>query len=135
MGMLSRDKGKRGEREAAAELTRLFGCEAHRGRQYKGTDDSPDVIADIEGVHVEVKRTESLSIYKSLEQATDDAGHKLPVLLHRRNNTGGVAICWLDDLPNLVAKLYLTLAANQGKVNDDDNENCEAASLQDDSDG
>ena len=129
MGSLSRDKGKRGEREAAAELTRLFGCEAHRGRQYKGTDESPDVTVDIAGVSIEVKRVETLSLYKAMQQATHGAGCKLPLLLHRKNSKKWVAICWLDDLPNLAVKLYLTLAANQGKTNDDDNENCEAAPL------
>ena len=36
MGAKSRRKGCRGELEAAAELHRLFGVEAHRGRQYCG---------------------------------------------------------------------------------------------------
>jgi len=36
----SRRKGKRGELEAAAEVARLFGVEAHRGRQYHGAPDA-----------------------------------------------------------------------------------------------
>ena len=112
MGSKSRRKGAVGEREAAAELTRLFGCEAHRGRQYSGGDDSPDVKHSIAGVHVEVKRTECLSAYKAIEQAVADAGDKIPIVLHRRNNKPWLAVVRLDDLPALVALLYLTLAEN-----------------------
>jgi Holliday junction resolvase len=45
MGRKSREKGKRGELELAAELRRLFGIEARRGVQYCGGGDSPDVVA------------------------------------------------------------------------------------------
>jgi hypothetical protein len=59
MGMRSRNKGKRGEREAAAEIRRILRTDARRGRQFCGSDESPDVVADIENVHLEVKRAES----------------------------------------------------------------------------
>jgi hypothetical protein len=36
MGTKSRNKGKAGEREAAAEITRLFGVTARRGVQFQG---------------------------------------------------------------------------------------------------
>lgn len=111
MGITSRNKGKRGEREAAAELSRLFGVEARRGRQYQGGDESPDVVADIPGVHVEVKRTEKLSVYEAVEQAVSEGGDNLPLVLHRRNNKPWLAVVRLDDLPQLAVQLYLTLAA------------------------
>ena len=110
MGSLSRDKGKRGELEAAAELRRLFGVEARRGRQYCGSDDAPDVVAAIPGVHVEVKRVESLRLYPALDQAAADAGENVPLVLHRANGKSWVAVVRLDDLPRLSVQLYLTLA-------------------------
>jgi hypothetical protein len=113
MGAKSRRKGQRGELEAAAELRRLFGVEARRGRQYQGCDDAPDVQAAIAGLHLEVKRVEALRLYPALEQAIEDAGENVPVVLHRANDRPWVAIVRLDDLPRLATQLYLTLAQNQ----------------------
>lgn len=110
MGAKSRRKGKLGELEAAAEIRRLFRTVARRGRQYQGSDQSPDVLTDIEGVHLEVKRVEALRLYAALEQAAADAGEKIPVVLHRANKKPWVAIVRLDDLPQLAVQLYLTLA-------------------------
>lgn len=112
MGLKSRNKGKRGEREAAAEVRRLFRTDARRGRQYSGSDESPDIIAEIEDVHFEVKRAENLRLYDALDQAISDAGDKIPVVLHRQNRKPWVAVVRLDDLPRLAVQLYLTLAEN-----------------------
>ena len=108
----SKRKGARGEREAAGELARLFGIEARRGQQFQGGPDSPDVVTELEGVHFEVKRCESLSLYAALEQAIADAGDNIPVVLHRRSRKPWLAIVRLDDLPRLSTQLYLTLAEN-----------------------
>jgi len=101
MGAKSRRKGCVGEREAAGELSRLFGVSAHRGRQYHGGTESPDVVADIPGVHWEVKRVEKLSIYPAMHQAIADAGLAVPVVLHRKNGRPWLAVVKLDDLPEL----------------------------------
>lgn len=101
MGMKSRRKGKTGEREAAREFSRVLGVQARRGQQYAGGEDSPDVVTDCEELHVEVKRTESLRLYQALEQAINDAGDKLPIVLHRSNRKPWVAILRLEDLPRL----------------------------------
>ncbi len=69
MGLRSRNKGKRGEREAAAEIRRLFRTEARRGCQFSGGDGSGDLVTAIEGVHFEVKRTEALRLHEALRQA------------------------------------------------------------------
>ena len=106
MGMKSKNKGKVGEREAAAEVSRLFGVAARRGVQYQGGQGSPDIRAEIAGVHFEVKRAESLSIYKAIDQAAADGGPSVvPVVLHRRNKREWLAIVRLDDLPELAARL------------------------------
>jgi hypothetical protein len=110
MGLKSRNKGKLGERSAAAEIRRLFRTEAFRGRQFSGSDDSPDIITGIAGVHFEVKRTETFRPYDALEQAVRDAGENLPVVLHKQNRKPWLAIVRLDDLPQLAVQLYLTLA-------------------------
>jgi Holliday junction resolvase len=102
---MSRNKGKRGELELAAELRRLFGVDARRGVQYHGGADSPDVVSDLPGIHIEVKRTERLSLYPAMNQAVNDAGDKVPVVCHRANRQDWVAIIRLNDLPKLAALL------------------------------
>ena len=110
MGLRSRNKGKRGEREAAAEIRRILRTEAHRGRQFCGSDESPDVVTDIENLHFEVKRAERLRLYEALDQAIADAGCRIPIVLHRANERPWVAIVRLEDLPQLAVTIYLTLA-------------------------
>ena len=110
MGARSKRKGKRGELEAAGELRRLFRCEARRGVQYHGGDDSPDVLTDIPQVHFEVKRAETLRLYPAVQQAAEDAGDQVPVVLHRANGRPWLSIVPLDRLPDLAVQLYLKLA-------------------------
>lgn len=113
MGKKSLIKGKVGEREAAAEIARLFNVEARRGCQFAGGPSSPDIVTEIAGVHFEVKRVELFRLYEALEQAQgDSAEHEVPVVLHRKNDQPWVAVVKLDDLPRLAAQLYLTLAGS-----------------------
>jgi len=105
MGRMSRQKGKRGEREAAAELGQLLGCDARRGVQYQGGPDSPDVVLAGINVHVECKRTEAINVYKALEQATADAGQKVPMVWHRRNGKPSVVIVETARLMDLVNEI------------------------------
>ena len=72
MGRKSKEKGKRGEREAAAEIERVLGITLRRGVQYQGGPGSPDVCGWT-GVHVEVKRTERLVLWSAIDQAISDA--------------------------------------------------------------
>ena len=105
MGSFSRNKGKTGERELAHELTQVLGVSARRGVQFQGGTDSPDVVADLPGIHIECKRTERFRLYEALEQAVEDAGNNVPVVLHRQNRQPWVAVIRLDDLPTIVQKL------------------------------
>lgn len=109
-GMRSKRKGKVGEREAAAELTRL-GIQARRGCQFAGGEDSPDVRAELPGVHFEVKRTEKLTLWSAIDQATRDAGDSVPVVLHRPNRRPWLLVVPLDRLPELATQVYLALAS------------------------
>ena len=110
MGRMSKQKGKRGEREAAAELGQLLGCHARRGVQYQGSTDSPDVVLEGVNVHVECKRSETLNVYKAIEQATGDAGSKVPIVWHRRNGTPSVVIVETLRLVELAKEIASTLA-------------------------
>jgi Holliday junction resolvase len=84
MSRMSREKGKRGEREFC-ELLREHGFEARRGQQFAGGPESPDVITDC-SCHFEVKRTETFSP-SYLAQAERDAHPLLqPVVVWKKNN-------------------------------------------------
>ena len=91
MGKRAREKGKRGEREAARELGELLGTPVTRAQQFKGGQHSADLDGAI-GLHLEVKRTERLRLYPALEQAESQAGENCPVVVHRRNGKRWVAI-------------------------------------------
>jgi hypothetical protein len=106
MGRMSRQKGKRGEREAAAELAVVFACDARRGVQFQGGPDSPDVVLEGINVHVECKRTETLNVYKAIDQAKNDAPPShVPVVWHRRNGRESVVIVETSRLIELVKEI------------------------------
>ena len=102
----SRAKGALGERQAAKAWGSTFNVEAHRGCQHAGGPDSPDIKTDHSEIHVEVKRTEKGNPYAWLAQAVVDARGKVPVVLHRKNNTEWVLILRLQDAPRFAEEIY-----------------------------
>lgn len=97
----SRTKGKLGELEVA-KILREAGIDARRGQQFSGGADSPDVVADMPGVHLEVKRVESFSLRQALAQSQRDAGEgEIPVVLQRGNRQPWVAVMLMDDFLKL----------------------------------
>ncbi len=101
----SRRKGKTGELDACKAIKECLGVDARRGVQYCGTPDSPDIVTSLEGVHFEVKRTEKVSLWEWIDQATKEAGDKIPVVLHRKSRREWVAVVPLKFLPQLAALL------------------------------
>lgn len=91
--MNSRNKGKRGELEAA-HLLKDHGYDARRGQQFSGANGDADVVG-LPGIHLEVKRVEKLNIENAVEQSIRDAreGEK-PAVLHRKNRRK-----WLVTMP------------------------------------
>ncbi len=99
-GRGKKQKGKRGEREAA-ELLRSSGWRAKRGMSFLG---EPDLVTNLP-MHVEVKYQERLNIFAALEQAENYAIKKgipnPPCVLFRKNEGQ-----WFFALP---AKTLLSL--------------------------
>lgn len=96
MGKMSREKGKRGERELARKF-REYGYEARRNQQYCGANGDADVTG-LPGIHVEAKRTERLNLYEAMAQAKNDAReNEFPTVFHRRNNSEWLVVMRLDD--------------------------------------
>jgi hypothetical protein len=94
----SRRKGKAGELEAAHYLTALFHTPVRRGRQFRGSPDSPDVVG-LDGLHVEVKRVEAGNVETWLKQSERDAStEQVPMVLHRRNGDAWKVTIRADDL-------------------------------------
>lgn len=111
--MNSRVKGAAGERELSAKL-REYGFDCHRGQQYHGGGDSPDVVG-LPGIHIECKRVERLNIEAAMAQSRRDAeGTKdVPVVMHRRNREGWKVTMDLDDFMNL----YVAATSDPMRVN------------------
>lgn len=84
--MNSRDKGKRGELEAA-HLLQSYGYDTRRGQQFSGANGDADVVG-LPHVHLEIKRVEKLNIDDALSQSVRDAREdEVPVVMHRKNRT------------------------------------------------
>ena len=87
-------KALRGE---VAQLLRDHGIPARRGVQYAGGADSPDVIG-LDGVHIEVKRSETLALYPAMEQALTDARPgDIATVWHRRSGRRWVVVLHAED--------------------------------------
>ena len=96
MGKMSRDKGKRGERELA-KILQQYGYDARRGQQFSGANGDPDVVG-LPSIHIEVKRVERLNLYQAMEQAKSDAREdEAPAVFHRRNGKYWLVTMELED--------------------------------------
>ena len=115
MGSLSKQKGKRIEREAAKALNYWLGVEARRSVQYCGGAGDADLTTTLEGVHFEVKSRAAHSCLRFYEQAADDAAEAstIPVVLLRENGDTDfyilVALSDLRALSNRVTALETNL--------------------------
>lgn len=114
MGKLSREKGKRGEREAAALFTEITGIPWRRGAQFSGDPDAPDIRPvlpewfDKIRVRVEVKRTKrsNARLRAALAQALrDDPGRHPLVVARDDEDTEWLAVCRARDLLEIARQL------------------------------
>jgi hypothetical protein len=106
MGRMSRQKGKAGERECAAEVTPLFGP-ARRGVQYSGGPDSPDVHLSDSDLHIEVKRVERPSLWAWVTQARRDAAGRPWCIYTRKNREEPLLIIPLAHMVEVARQVVL----------------------------
>jgi hypothetical protein len=117
VGRASREKGKRGERLAAAELGAILDVEARRGVQYQGGPDSPDVVLPGVPIHVEAKRTERLSLWSALEQAKAEApAGSVPIVWHKCNRRESVVIVETSRLYDLAHTVVMSKRWNDAET-------------------
>ena len=95
MGLKSRNKGKRGEREVAALIHDLLGIDARRRvRQHDGDSD----IEGVDGWSIEVKNCATLNVAAWWRQAVEQATDGVPVLLYKVPRKGWRALWPLSCL-------------------------------------
>jgi len=105
MGKPSRDKGKRGERQAAKAIGEHWGHEVRRTRQSDGAYD-PD-LAGITGVWIEVKSLKRIALHRHYEQAKGDAGGgDIPIVVHKEDRGPWLVTCSVEDLKELAETLW-----------------------------
>ena len=104
-GKRSKEKGKRGEREAAKAVSEILNIPMRRGQQFSGL--GGDDVTGWSGIHIEVKRTERLNLYAAIEQSARDTASNcvMPIVMHRKNGKPWVVCCYLDDLAALSTRV------------------------------
>lgn len=88
MGKMSREKGKRFERQLA-KIFREYGySDSRRTAQYCGNTGDASDVTGLLGIHVEAKHQEKMKLYDWMDQAKHDASGtgEMPVVFHKRNN-------------------------------------------------
>lgn len=106
MGKAQREKGKRGERYVANRIKDKLGLQAHRGVQYSGGPDSPDVVG-LPGYHIEVKNVNRLDLHGAINQSINDAGdNETPIVVHHRDREPWYVTIDFEDFLDLYAKAY-----------------------------
>ena len=114
MGRMSRNKGKRGERGAGQSLSDALGGSSRRSVHSCGRGGTAD-ITGLDGLHMEVKRVERLSLYPALEQAQGDKRtEEKPIVLHRRNGKPWVMICYVHDLKGIADAIIANERTGEG---------------------
>jgi len=104
----AREKGKRGEREWSKTLNSLLpGSNARRGRQYKGTAESPDVISDLP-IHWEVKRRQSFNVHRAVSACRDECSvNRWPAVAHRKDNERWLVSMDAEDFARILKIAFL----------------------------
>lgn len=99
MGRASRSKGARGELEIVALLQDNGWTRARRTHDGRDQALRGDIANGPQGVHIEVKRQERLSVPAALAQIERDAAPlDLPVLIHRPSRCDWMATIPLSEL-------------------------------------
>lgn len=114
MGARSRNKGKAGEREIAAEIRAVLAIDVHRGWQSRAGTDACDVEG-LPGAWLEVKRGKLPNVRRALTQATQDSDGRVPVAVVRDDGEDAFAVMSLDALLALF-KLAMLSANGQMSV-------------------
>lgn len=114
MGRFSRQKGKRGERLCAKELSEQLKVPVRRGIQFAGGTESPDCLIEVPtSLHVEAKLVEKLNIYQAMTQAVCDASEvQIPLVWQKRSREESLVTIRTKDLATFAVEVVRLLALN-----------------------
>lgn len=119
MGKMSRDKGKTGEREVVnlfkSWCLKAFRTAQHCGMPFGNRSGVADV--DLQGLHIEVKRTETAKLHDWFEQFNRDRGATPGFIMHRRNGGQWMAIVPMDMLFQFLEIYGAKLPIQEGSPN------------------
>ena len=117
MGINSRKKGAKGERELANKL-KEYGYNCRRGQQFSGLE-GEDVVG-LDYIHIECKRVENLNLDNAMEQSKRDAKeYQLPAVFHRKNNKKWKVTMELSDWIKLYNEYYSSMKLGERKEKDE----------------
>lgn len=108
MSINSRQKGKRGELESAAEWNRLVPkAMARRSQQHSGTESASDLISPgTPHLWLEVKRVErGLNLHAVMDKSREQCGELCPVVLHRKNDSEWLVTFPLEQIKRFVQQV------------------------------
>ena len=108
MPINSKKKGKVNELAWVHQLKAAGFETARRGQQFKGSEDSPDVICpELHNLHFEVKSGQRINIWRALEQASADKGvEELAVVAAHLDRQPWVVVQYAEDWLNNIKLLY-----------------------------
>ena len=117
MGASQRRKGQGGEREFAKEVVGgclgIDGARRGIGQSRGGGKEVADVVDALPSTHFEVKRQERVNIHAAMEQATNDAGARLPVVGFRRNRGEWALVIKAKDIVAFCLDLMSHVSADK----------------------
>ena len=109
MSRMSKEKGKRFEREVA-NLFKKHGYNAHRTAQYRGNTGNAGDVEGIPGIHIEAKHQERMRLYDWVDQSVSDANaegmNNLPIVIHRSNHMPVLVTMKFDSWIQLYDTFY-----------------------------
>lgn len=100
----TKKKGKEGELEWAQYL-RSKGFDARRSKQYKGTNDSFDVLGNDPVGNWEVKRVQAMSLHPVVANAREEADGDLFAVAWRKNRGRWIVAMDADDFFRMIDTL------------------------------
>lgn len=114
MGRSQREKGKRGEREAAAEVRRWWLAPGARRTQQVDGGLAADLVGALPEAHVEVKRRSGIAAVRFLDQAdADRRPHEYPVVLLREDGGEWLILLRLADSQRFAQSIAANAATTE----------------------
>lgn len=116
MGRKEREKGARGER-LLRDYLNSFGAAVRRGYVFCGESD----VVGLQGIHIECKFFEKLTVRKAMEQAIEEAEKRkdgLPAVFWKVSRKPWLTIMRTEDF----MKLYMLARGNGYDTERDDSE-------------